>query len=903
MPEASTADNRSRRAKADALLEQIEREQAGQLKVFLGAAPGVGKTFAMLSAARELMRQGIDVVVGLVETHGRAETQALLEGLELLPRRAATADRAHDEFDIDAALLRKPQLILVDELAHRNVPGSRHERRYQDIEELLGAGIDVYTTVNIQHLESLNDVVQQISGVRVRETVPDAFFDRASDVVLIDLPPRELIARLRQGKVYLPELAASALERFFTASNLTALRELAVQAVADRVDADLREYKAAQGSGPVPVRRRVVAAIDGSENSEYLVRITRRIAERRHAPWTVVYVDAGRAGDDADHRARLDTALRLARRLGGTTETLRGVDVVDELLGYAGRNSVATIVIGRTRERPLARLFNRTLTQQLLMRGAHFELTIVATPMARARSRRALQQTAKAPLRDYGFALIVSLAALVLAHLADRVLSVSNLSQLFTVAVLIVAVRSRMSVAVFSAIVCFLGYNFFFAPPRYTLVIANGSDALTVVLFLATALICSRLATRLSLQVQMLREANAHAGILGRLGRELAAAADAGQVTAIGAKTLAQAFDAEVSVLTPGPDAGLLATAASAPPSMMLSTTDRAAADWAMNHDQPAGRYTDTLNAATCWLLPLIDDGARLGVVAIRFDAEETVLSSQRRDLIQAITHDIAQALARTRLADALESARLQGETERLRAALLSSVSHDLRSPLAVMLGSAESLQRYGARLEETERNELLDGIVSEGQRLDRYIQNLLDMTRLGHGTLKLARDWVALDEIVGSCVLRLRKIFPEVRVEHGAPADELPLLYVHPALIEQALFNIMENAAKFSPPGEPVRVRAGQVGQEIRIDVIDAGPGIPAEERSRIFDMFYSVERGDRGKHGTGLGLSICQGMIGAHGGSVEALPGEGGVGTVIRITLPLSGVPVPAAATQDEV
>lgn len=901
MSEALSPGPRSRRAKADALLEQIGREQTGQLKIFLGAAPGVGKTFAMLSAARELKRQGTDVVVGLVETHARAETEALLDGLELLPRRAAGAGgRAHDEFDIDAALARRPQLILVDELAHRNVPGSRHERRYQDIEELLGAGIDVYTTVNIQHLESLNDVVQQITGVRVRETVPDAFLDRAGDMVLIDLPPRELIARLRQGKVYLPELAASALERFFTASNLTALRELAVQAVADRVDADLREYQAAQGGGPVPVRRRVLAAIDGSENSEYLVRVARRIAERRHAPWTVVHIDVGQTGRDADRRTRLDAALRLARRLGASTETLQGVDVVDELLGHAGRNGVATIVIGRTRERPLARLFNRTLTQQLLMRGAHFELTIVATPIARARSRRALQQAPEAPLRDYGFALAVSLIALALGHLADRILSVSNLSQLFTVAVLVVAVRSRMSVAVFSAIVCFLGYNFFFAPPRYTLAIANGGDALTVILFLATALICSRLATRLSLQVQMLREANAHAGILGRLGRELAAAADAGQVTAVGAKALAQAFAAEVAVLTPDAATRLLSAAALVPASMTLSATDRAAADWSLHHGQPAGRYTDTLNAATCWLLPLSDDGAPLGVLAIRFDAQETVLSSPRRDLVQAIAQDIAQALGRTRLADALENARLQGETERLRAALLSSVSHDLRSPLAAMLGSAESLQRYGARLRDSERDELLGGIVSEGQRLDRYIQNLLDMTRLGHGTLQLARDWVAVDEIVGSCVLRLRKVFAETPVARESPADELPLLYVHPALIEQALFNIMENAAKFSPAGAPVRVRTAEVDGAVRIDVVDAGPGIPPEERARIFDMFYSVQRGDRGKQGTGLGLSICQGMIGAHGGSVEALPGDGGIGTTIRITLPVTGIP--AAVPEDE-
>ncbi|TDR46732.1 two-component system sensor histidine kinase KdpD [Tahibacter aquaticus] len=890
MPEATRTDERH--AKANALLDQIEREASGRLKVFLGAAPGVGKTYAMLSAARELKRQGLDVVVGLVETHGRAETQALLDGLELLPRRAfAGAERAHDEFDVDAALARKPALVLVDELAHRNVSGSRHERRYQDIEELLDAGIDVYTTVNIQHLESLNDVVQQITGVRVRETVPDAFFDRARDVVLIDLPPRELIERLRQGKVYLPELASSALERFFTASNLTALRELAMQTAADRVDADLREVQAAQGSGPVPVRRRVLAAIDGSDNSEYLVRFARRIAERRQAAWTVVHVDSGRNSGDAEQQARLDAALRLARRLGGETESLRGHDVAGELLGYAGRNSVATIVIGRTRERPWARLLNRTLSQQLLQRGAHFELTIVATPMARARARRALLQGANAPLRDYGIALLVSLVALGLAHVADRVLSVSNLSQIFTVAVLIVAVRSRMSVAVFSAIVCFFGYNFFFAPPRYTLAIANGSDALTVVLFLATALICSRLATRLSTQVQMLRDANAHAGTLGRLGRDLAAAADAGQVAAIGVRTLSRSFDAQAAVLTPDTMTGLLVASASAPPSLALSATDRAAADWCLQHDQPAGRYTDTLNASTCWLLPLSGDGSTLGVVALRLPREEAVLSPQRRDLVLAIVQDIAQALARTRLADALENARVQGETERLRAALLSSVSHDLRSPLSAMLGSAESLQRFGTQIPAGERDELLDGIVAEGQRLDRYIQNLLDMTRLGHGTLKLARDWVALEEIIGSCALRLRKVFPDVAVERELPAEPLPLLYVHPALIEQALFNIMENAAKFSPPGAAIRIRVLRDASQLLIDVIDRGPGIPENERARIFDLFYSVERGDRGKQGTGLGLSICQGMIGAHGGSVQALPGEGGDdGTVIRVTLPLT-------------
>ncbi|MEO8671134.1 MAG: sensor histidine kinase KdpD [Tahibacter sp.] len=882
----------SRKSKADALLDEIKDERGGRLKIFLGAAPGVGKTFAMLSAARELKRQGTAVVVGLVETHGRVETEALIEGLEVLPRRVLQYQgREINEFDVDAALAVRPQLLLVDELAHRNAPGSRHERRYQDIADLLDAGIDVYTTVNIQHLESLNDVVLQISGVRVRETVPDAFFDRARDIVLIDLPPRELIARLQQGKVYLPELASSALDRFFTASNLTALRELAVQAVADRVDADLREYQLAHGGGPVPVRRRVLVAIDGSENSEYLVRVARRIAERRQAPWTVVYVERGKIGADDERALRLDGALRLARRLGADTEVLRGFDVVDELLGFAARNSVATIVIGRTRERPLARLFNRTLTQQLLMRGAHFELTIVATPMARARSRRAIK-TVAGPWRDYVFALAVSAAAFVLATLADRILSVANLSQIFLIAVLVVAVRSRMAVAVFTAVVCFLGYNFFFAPPRYTFTITNGNDALTVILFLTTALICSRLATRLSAQVHLLRAANAHAQVLGKLGQRLTAAADAGQVCDIGARTLAAALQSEVAILMRDPITTTLSIAAARPSSFVLGNTDRAAADWALVHQQPAGRFTDTLNASTCWLLPLPDESQSLGIAAIRFDRDNELLTPQHRELATAIVQDIAQALARTRLADALENSRVQGETERLRAALLASVSHDLRSPLSAMLGSAESVQRYGEQMSPSERDELLSGIVMEGQRLDRYIQNLLDMTRLGHGGLTLQRDWVALDEIVGACAQRMRKLFPDVRVELNLETG-LPLLYVHPALIEQALFNILENAAKFSPPQAAVQLRASVTGAKLQIDVTDAGPGIPDDERARIFDMFYSVERGDRGKHGTGLGLSICQGMIGAHGGSVEALAGDAGRGTTIRILLPISAQP----------
>jgi two-component system sensor histidine kinase KdpD len=882
----------SREARADALLDVASEERERRLKVFLGAAPGVGKTFAMLSAARELKRQGIDVVIGLVETHGRAETQALLEGLEELPRRPVEyRGKSFTEFDLDAALARRPAVVLVDELAHRNLPGSRHERRWQDIAELLEAGIEVYTALNVQHLESLNDQVRRITGVTVRETVPDAFLDRARDIVLVDLPPRELIQRLKQGKVYVPETAAAALDAFFSPTNLVALRELAVDTVAGHVDSDLREHMLARG-GVMPVRRRVLAAIDGHTQSEYLVRIARRIAERRGAPWSVAFVDTGSTLDKA-RRERLDSAMRLARRLGGDAVVLRGHAIADELISHADREGIGQIILGRTRERPLARMLGRSLTQQLLRYGAHLELTIIATPAERAQSRRRLRMPGGRGRRDeYIYATLATLVAFGLSFIADRYLSVANLALIFLTAVLVVAVRTRMAVAVYTAVLCFLGYNFFFAPPRYTLAISNVDDLLAVTLFLVAALVCSRLATRLASQVESMRAAHAHARALLGLGQRLATSTDAAGIREVGAAALAQALRCDAAILAR--DASqILHVIATAPRDFHLIAQDLAAAEWSEQHAEQAGRYTDTLNAAPCWVLPLGGEGTHLGVAALRFEAEAGEPDPDKRSLALAMAQDIGQALERARLTDELEGARVQGETERLRNALLSSVSHDLRSPLASMIGSAGTLSSYGDQLPKQERQELLDAILGEGQRLDRYIQNLLDMTRLGHGTLKLNRDWTDAAEIVAAAVTRLRKLFPDLRVETALPPDTV-LLFVHPALIEQALFNILENAARFSPPDQPVRVlvRAHADKQQITIDVIDRGPGIPEDERALIFDMFYSVSRGDRAPQGTGLGLAICRGMIGAHGGSVEALPGDG-IGTTIRITLPLPTPP----------
>ena len=885
----------SRDARADALLNTAQQEQGNRLKIFLGAAPGVGKTYAMLSAARELKRQGVDVVVGLVETHGRTETAALLEGMEVLPRRAVRyesfngGDREFSEFDLDAALARKPAVLLVDELAHRNLPGGRHERRWQDIAELIDAGIEVYTALNVQHLESLNDQVQRITGITVRETVPDAFLDHARDIVLIDLPPRELIARLKQGKVYVPETAAAALNAFFSPTNLAALRELALSTIADHVDSDLREHMLARGSA-MTVRRRVLAAIDGHAQSDYLVRVARRIAERRGAPWSVAYVDTGARLDPA-RREQRDAAMRLARRLGGETIILRGHSIADELLAHADREGVGQIILGRTRERPIARMLGRSLTQMLLRRGAHMELTIIATPAERAKARRRLKLPRDRGSRsEYVYATLATFVAFGLSFIADRYLSVANLSLIFLTAVLVVAVRTRMTVAVYTAILCFLGYNFFFAPPRYTLEIANFDDVLAVTLFLVAALVCSRLATRLASQVESLRASHAQTRALLSLGQQLSTSTDAGGIRDAGSKGLAQALHCDASMLARDADQ-VLRVVASAPREYALTAQDMAASDWSDHHGEQAGRFTDTLNAAPCWILPLGTEARPLGVAALRFDPKEGEPDADRRSLALAMAQDIGQALERARLSDELEGARVQGETERLRNALLSSVSHDLRSPLASMIGAAGTLISYEAKLPQAERTELLQSILGEGQRLDRYIQNLLDMTRLGHGTLKLSRDWTDSSEIIAAAITRLRKLFPDLRVETVTPHEPI-LLYVHPALIEQALFNILENAARFSPADEAVRVTVQTKDERLLIDVSDRGPGIPEAERAQIFDMFYSVSRGDRAPQGTGLGLAICRGMIGAHGGSVEALPGDG-IGTTIRISLPLPAPP----------
>jgi len=872
--------------RADALLADLPRDGRGRLKIFLGAAPGVGKTYAMLQAAHTQLRQGVKIIAGVVETHGRAETEALLGGLPQQPLvRSEYRGVMLEEMDLDGLLAAKPKLVLVDELAHTNAPGSRHAKRWQDIQELLAAGIDVYTTVNVQHLESLNDQVRGITGVQVRETLPDWVLQEAYDLLLIDLPPRELLERLREGKVYVPEQARAAIDAFFTQTNLTALRELAMQTAAAQVDNDLAQGYRQLGQAAPAVRGRLLVGVDGDAHAERLVRHASRVAQRRHLPWSLVHVDNGTVRDEQS-RLRLQNAQQLAERLGGEVVLLRAGEVAKTLIQHAAERRASLLLVGQSRPSLRRRLFGGGLAARLLRQAHGLEINVLDNDHEHPQSR--LRTTPTLVWFDYLLALVATLLASALAWAVSSILPLPNISLVFLAAVLLVAVRSSLGPALACAALSFLTYDFLFIPPNFSFAIQREEDVLTLLFFLLMAALTGNLAARQRRQLQALRDTQEETTELLDLSRKLTAATDRQAVISAAAQHLNGWSDLQLCLLNRDGQGGWKVETGGP---LEFSESERAAADWAWQHDQPAGMGTGTLPFGRWWWWPLsVEDGplALLGVCA----KEGQTLSGQRRRLLTALSQPLAQALARAQLADDLEAARLHGETEQLRSALLASVSHDLRTPLTAMRGSIDSLLALGEAIPLEDRRELLEGTRDEAERLDRYIQNLLHMTRLGHGALKLARDWVAPADIVGSSLNRLRAVLAPLQVSTDVPS-ELPLLFVHAALIEQALVNVLENAARFSPPHGRLQLSAGANDEEIFFSVSDEGPGIPEDERAKIFDMFYTAARGDRGGQGTGLSLAICQGMVGAHGGRISVADGIDGRGTSITLHLPLQTQP----------
>ncbi|EXF92585.1 histidine kinase [Pseudomonas fluorescens HK44] len=872
--------------RADALLADLPRDGRGRLKVFLGAAPGVGKTYAMLQAAHTQLRQGVKVIAGVVETHGRAETEALLGGLPQQPLvRSEYRGVMLEEMDLDGLLKAKPKLVLVDELAHSNAPGSRHAKRWQDIQELLSAGIDVYTTVNVQHLESLNDQVRGITGVQVRETLPDWVLQEAYELLLIDLPPRELLERLRDGKVYVPEQARAAIDAFFTQTNLTALRELAMQTAAAQVDDDLSRGYRQLGQAAPAVRGRLLVGVDGDAQAERLVRHASRVAQRRHLPWSLVHVDNGSVRDEQS-RLRLQSAQQLAERLGGEVVLLRAGEVAKTLIQHATERRASLLLVGQSRQRLRRRLFGGGLASRLLRNARGLEINVLDSDEQQHQPR---QRSAHSLVWfDYALALLATVLASALAWAVSSILPLPNISLVFLAAVLLVAVRSSLGPALACAALSFLTYDFLFIPPTFSFAIQREEDVLTLLFFLLMAALTGNLAARQRRQLEALRDTQQETSELLDLSRKLTAATDRQAVISAAAAHLVGWNDLQLCLVNRDGQGGWKVETGGP---LQFSEAERAAADWAWQHDQPAGMGTGTLPFGRWWWWPLSVDDGPLGLLGV-CPKEGQQLSGQRRRLLTALSQPLAQALARAQLADDLEAARLHGETEQLRSALLASVSHDLRTPLTSMRGSIDSLLALGEAIPLEDRRELLEGTRDEAERLDRYIQNLLDMTRLGHGALKLARDWVSPADIVGSSLNRLRAVLAPLQVSTDVPS-ELPLLYVHAALIEQALVNVLENAARFSPAHGRLQLSAGASDSELFFSVSDEGPGIPEEERAKIFDMFYTAARGDRGGQGTGLGLAICQGMVGAHGGRISVADGIEGRGTCITIHLPLQEQP----------
>jgi two-component system sensor histidine kinase KdpD len=883
------------RPEPEALLAEAAKEGRGRLKVFLGAAPGVGKTYAMLEAAQRRRADGIDVVVGIVETHGRAETERLTVGLKVLPRsQIPYAGRMLAEMDLDGILARKPKLALVDELAHTNVPGSRHAKRWQDVEELLAAGIDVYSTLNIQHLESLNDVVARIARVKVRETVPDKVLELADEIELIDLPPEELIERLREGKVYIHDQIARAIQNFFSKGNLTALRELAMRVAADRVDAQMAAHMRSHAiPGPWPAQDRVLVCINEAPVSKALVRAAKRMAERSRTEWLAasVVTPASEHLSDAAKDSIADT-LRLAETLGAEIATINAEShIADEILIFARSRNVSRIVIGRPRPRFFTAWFLReTVAEEIIRKAEDFEVTIISADPEEAR-KSVIRGPRVTPERDpkaYLWATIAVAASTGVAILVNRLFPVESLSLFFLVAVLGVAARFGLWPSVYASVLAFLGYNFFLTEPFYTFEVQHQNVVLTLFLFLIVAIVTGNLAARLRNQAKAQRAIAKRTANLFDFSRKVASVASLDDVVWAAVHHVASTMQCASLILMPD-GSGKLSIIGGYPPEDQLDARDWGAAEWAWDKVEPAGWLSATLPSASWLFLPMKSADKCHGVLGVRFGERQYITTDEHR-LLDSLVDQVAIAIERTKLSADIEQSRLLAETESLRAALLSSVSHDLRTPLVSIIGAATALVESGDALGEKGRKAMAETIRDEGERLNRYVQNLLDMTRLGYGALRIAQDPVDLREVVGRALRHLERDLASHRIVRELPAS-LPEVRGDAVLLEQVMTNILDNAAKYSPPDSEVRIAAREDSNNVVLSVSDDGPGIAEKDRAHVFDMFFRVRAGDGQPGGTGLGLAIAKGIVDAHGGEigVEA-SAPNGRGARIVITLPRS-------------
>ncbi len=889
-----TGQSETSRPSPDALLKLAVKEGRGRLKLFLGAAPGVGKTYEMLLEAHARKREHVDVVIGVVEHHGREETQNLLGGLEIVPRRQISyRGQTLKEMDLDAVLKRKPKLVLVDELAHTNVEGARHPKRWMDVQELLAAGIDVFSTMNVQHLESANDIVAKITRVRVQETVPDSLLNLADEIEVVDITPEELQQRLRDGKVYPDEVAQRALANFFSAGNLTALRELALRRAAERVDEAMRAHMAAQGiEGPWQASERVLACVDPTPGALTVIRRAKRLADRLRAPWEAVNVataDSERASKVT--RDALLEAFRVAEELGASTRSLTGDDPVEEILAYARDQNVTHIVVGAT-SRPLwVELFRGSIIRRLV-RGAE-DIAIEISPHEERKAGALLGEALRPPpigdIGGYVGASVLVALATALAVGLDQIRDVPNISLVFVLPVIAAAVRYGMAVSLYTAIISALAYNYFLIPPLYTFTIAEPSNIYANIFFVAVAVLVSGVAARSRAQTLIARRQARRAADLESFARSLVGAESEADIAAITAETASKLLFARVVVLAPS--GASLELIAEAPGPEMLGADDLAAAQWAFVHRRPAGRGSDTLHGARWLFMPVPGERGFVGVLGVRPLDDAARLDPDQSRVLDLIAAQAGVALDRARFAHDAANARVEAESERLKGTLLSSVSHDLRTPLSTVRTAIESLQQFGDKHDPETRKQLLDAAGSEVRRLSRFIENLLDMSRIDAGVVRVKREAIEPADLVEHAIERARGALQRKQISRDV-SSALPRIAADTALAETALVNILENAGKYAPDGSTILVRAFRKDHSVVIEVLDEGEGFPPEALPRLFDKFARGVEGDGRPAGTGLGLAIARGFLEAQGASIEAANRGDRTGAIVTMAFPIEEV-----------